>query len=88
MTSANNVGFLSKLNVLTVLPFAYFMLKEKISKKVFIAVMVMLFGTFLLSTNLSFAKINVGDLILCNATVAEPGGVPKCMETDYSTSGC
>jgi len=64
MTSANNVGFLSKLNVLTVLPFAYFMLKEKISKKVFIAVMLMLFGTFLLSTNLSFAKINVGDLII------------------------
>jgi len=64
MTSANNVGFLSKLNVLTVLPFAHLMLREKISKKVFMVVIVMLFGTFLLSTNLSFVKINMGDLII------------------------
>ncbi|MBZ9572089.1 DMT family transporter [Patescibacteria group bacterium] len=63
-TTAINAGFLLKLTGLTTIPFAYFLLREKIEKKDYIAFLIMLIGTFLLVTGGRFDIPNIGDLLL------------------------
>lgn len=63
-TTAINAGFLLKLTGLTTIPFAYFLLREKIERKDYIAFLIMLIGTFLLVTKGSFNIPNIGDLLL------------------------
>ena len=64
LTTAINAGFLMKLTGLTTIPFAYFLLGEKIERKDCIAFIIMLIGTFLLVTKGSLNMVNIGDLIL------------------------
>ena len=63
-TTATNAGFLLKLTGLTVLPFAYFMLGEKIKKKDFIAFLIMIIGIFLLTTGGILTTSNTGDILI------------------------
>ncbi|MCD6396604.1 MAG: DMT family transporter, partial [Spirochaetaceae bacterium] len=63
-TTATNAGFLLKLSSLTVIPFAYFMLGEKIKKRVIIAFLIMIFGVFLLTTNGALTTPKVGDILI------------------------
>ncbi|MCK4635091.1 MAG: DMT family transporter [Candidatus Aenigmarchaeota archaeon] len=64
LTTATNLSFLIKLTGLTVLPFAYFMLGEKLKRKDFIAFMIVISGVFLLTTNGTLITPNLGDILI------------------------
>lgn len=64
LTSAINAGFLMKLTAVTTLPFAYFLLGEKVERKDFFAFLIMLVGTFFLVTGGKLTMPRIGDLIL------------------------
>ena len=64
LTSATNAGFLMKLTAVTTLPFAYFLLGEKVERKDFFAFLIMLVGTFFLVTEGKLTMPRIGDLIL------------------------
>ncbi|MCK4319625.1 DMT family transporter [Candidatus Micrarchaeota archaeon] len=64
ITAAVNAGFLIRLTPLFVLPFAYFLLKEKASKNSIFFMFIMLFGAFLLVTNGALIIPYLGDLLI------------------------
>ena len=64
ITTAINVGFLIRITPLFVLPFAYFLLKEKFSRKSILLMFMMLIGVFLLITNGALIIPYLGDLLI------------------------
>ena len=64
LTSAMNAAFLSKLTGLFTIPFAYFMVKEKISRRVWLPIITVFFGVLLLSTNGALKSPQPGDMII------------------------
>ncbi|MFB6075602.1 MAG: EamA family transporter, partial [Candidatus Aenigmatarchaeota archaeon] len=63
-TTATNVGFLIKLTSLTVIPFAYFMLDERMGKKVLIPFLIMVVGVFFLTTGGKLIVPRFGDILI------------------------
>ena len=69
LTSAINAGFLLKLSGLFTIPFAYFMINERISKDAWLPIIGIFFGAFLLSTNGVPKMPQIGDLIIIFAAI-------------------
>lgn len=67
LTSAVNAGFLVKFALVTTTILAWIFLKEKMTWVKFIAVMIMLFGNFLISTKGQTLIPQVGDLLIIGA---------------------
>lgn len=67
LTSAVNAGFLVKFALVTTTILAWIFLKEKMTWVKFIAVMIMLFGNFLISTKGQTLVPQIGDLLIIGA---------------------
>ncbi|UCG94939.1 MAG: DMT family transporter [archaeon] len=64
LTTATNASFLIKLTALTVIPFSYFLLDEKLKKKDFVAFVIMIIGVFFLTTGGTLNIMNIGDILI------------------------
>lgn len=64
ITTAVNAGFLIRLTPLFVLPLAYILLKEKSPKKSIFFMLIVLLGTFLLTTNGALIIPSLGDTLI------------------------
>ncbi len=69
ITTAINAGFLIRLTPLFVLPFAYFLLKEKVPGNSIFFMFIMLLGAFLLITNGALIIPHAGDLLIIIAAL-------------------
>ncbi|MFA6501858.1 MAG: DMT family transporter [Parachlamydiales bacterium] len=67
LTSAVNAGFLVKFALVTTTILAWIFLKEKMTWVKFIAVMIMLFGNFLISTKGQTLVPQIGDMLIIGA---------------------
>ncbi len=69
LTTATNTGFLLNLIPLFTLPFAFLLLKEKPTTKFYIALMIMLAGSYLLSTRGERLFFQIGDLLIISLAI-------------------
>lgn len=68
-TSAINANLLSKTNILFIVPIAYFMVGERISKRALLSILIVFVGSFLLSTGGAMIIPKAGDLIIIFAAL-------------------
>lgn len=69
LTTATNTGFLLNLIPLFTLPFAFILLKEKPTIRFYISLIIMLSGSYLLSTKGQSLFFNIGDLLIILLTI-------------------
>ncbi|MCP4764594.1 MAG: DMT family transporter, partial [archaeon] len=63
-TTASKAGFLTGLNVILVPIFLAIFFREKISKRIWIAVVLAIIGTYILSSNNGINSISIGDILI------------------------
>ncbi|MBU1033677.1 DMT family transporter [Patescibacteria group bacterium] len=74
LTSAVNAGFLSKFALVTTIFLAWLILKEKITPTKIMVVLVMIFGSYLISTKGQLIVPQIGDLFIILSCVAYSTG--------------
>lgn len=85
-TTAMNAGFIEKLAVVTTIIFAFFIIKERISKKAIIGGLIAIFGVFLLTAKGTLSAPNFGDtLIIMVVLIAGLTNVLAKILMSYST---
>jgi len=70
LTTAVNSGFLLKFPIVTTPIIAYFLIKERLTRSKVMAIVLMLVGSFLISTSGKLIIPNIGDLIIITASIA------------------
>ncbi len=69
LTMAGHAAFLHKTLPIYAMIFGFIFLKEKITKKYFVALLVMLIGLVLMQLQIFSAEVRIGDLMVLGATV-------------------